>query len=60
MKSDLDTIIIMDYTFHYLKRNEEGFFEKEIEIQSKPGENLKYGKPNGNNSGLSIFKNDVI
>ena len=60
MKSDLDTIIIMDSTFNYLKRNEEGFFEKEIEIQSKPGENLKIGKSNGANSGLSFFKYDVI
>lgn len=60
MKSELDTIIIMDDTFHYLKRNGEGFFEKEIEIQSKPGKNVKIGKPKGPHSGLFFFEYDIV
>ena len=60
MESDLDTIIIIDTIWHYLKRNEEGFFEKEIEIQSKPGENVKVGKLNENRAALSFIIYDVV
>ena len=60
MESDLDTIIIIDTIWHYLKKNEEGFFEKEIEIQSKPGANVKVGKINGDRSVLSFIIYDVV
>jgi len=60
MESDLDTIIIKDVISHHLKRNEEGFFEKEIEIQSKPGENVMIGKPNGPYSTSFLIEYDVV
>jgi transglutaminase/protease-like cytokinesis protein 3 len=60
MKSDLDTIIIIDGdTWHYLKRNKEGFFEKEIKIQSKPRKTVEIGKHEAK-SCLSLFIYDVI
>ena len=60
MESDLDTIIIIDTKWHYLKRNEKGFFEEEIKIQSKPGENVIIGKPKGPRSTYSLIIYDVI
>ena len=60
MESDLDTIIIIDGdTWHYLKRNKEGFFEKEIKIQSKPRKTVEIGKHEAK-SCLSLFIYDVI
>ena len=46
IKSELETIIIVDTQWHYLNKNEEGFFEKEIQIQSEKGKNLIIGKKN--------------
>ena len=59
MESDLDTIIIKDSIWHYLKRNEEGFFEKEIKIKTKPRKNLVIGKPEGK-SIIYLIEYDVI
>ena len=59
MESDLDNIVIIDIVWHYLERNEEGFFEKEIEIQSKPGKNITIGI-NEPKSVLSLIKYDII
>ena len=47
--SDLDTIIIIDGQWHYLNKNEQGFFEKEITIQTPPGKNIIIGKRKDNN-----------
>jgi len=58
MESDLDTIIIMDTTWHYLKRNKEGFFEKEIKIRAR--KNLLIGKGNGSKSALGLIEYDVV
>ena len=34
IKSDLDTIILIDGKWNYLKKNENGLFEEEITIQT--------------------------
>jgi hypothetical protein len=47
--NDLDTIIIIDGQWHYLNKNEQGFFEKEIIIQTPPGKNIIIGKRKDNN-----------
>ena len=47
--SDLDTIIIIDGQWHYLNKNEQGFFEKESIIQTPPGKNIIIGKRKDNN-----------
>ena len=60
MESDLDTIIIMDGTWHYFKKNEEGFFEKEIVIQSTPGAILVIGKIDGSKSCKYLITYDII
>ena len=46
--SDLDTIIIIDGQWHYLNKDEQGFFEKEITIQTPPGKNIIIGKRKDN------------
>ena len=48
--SDLDQIIIIDSQWHHLSKNEEGFFEEEITIQSPAGKNVIVGKPKGSSS----------
>ena len=47
--NDLDTIIIIDGQWHYLNKDEQGFFEKEITIQTPPGKNIIIGKRKDNN-----------
>ena len=49
IKSALDSIIIIDGKWHYLERNEQGFFEEEITIQTSSGKGLVVGKKNENN-----------
>ena len=49
IKSALDSIIIVDGKWYYLERNEQGFFEEEITIQSLKGGSLIVGKKNENN-----------
>ena len=46
--NDLDTIIIIDGQWHYLNKDEQGFFEKEITIQTLPGKNIIIGKRKDN------------
>ena len=46
IKSDLETIIIIDGQWHDLKKKDKGFFEDEIIIQSKPGSNVIVGLKN--------------
>ena len=46
--NDLDTIIIIDGQWHYLNKDEQGFFEKEITIQTPPGKNIIIGKRKDN------------
>ena len=60
MESDLDIIIIDDVIRHYLERNDKGFFETEIEIQSKPGKSVKIGKLNGFFSTSFLIEYDVV
>ena len=50
IKSDLDTIIIIDTKWNYLEKNDNGFFEKEITIQTSPGKNVVIGCKNENGS----------
>ena len=47
--AELDTLIIIDGQWHYLNRNDDGFFEKEILIQTQPGKSLIIGKRKDNN-----------
>ena len=44
IKSDLETIIIIDGKWNYLNPKENGFFEDEITIQTQPGNNLIIGQ----------------
>jgi len=49
IKTNLEEIVIKDGDeWYYLKKNEQGYFEKEIIIQSQPGQNVKIGKKNPN------------
>ena len=50
IKSDLETIIIIDGKWNYLNPKENGFFEDEITIQTQPGNNLIIGQKKGTNS----------
>lgn len=55
IKSDLEQIIIIDNgQWNRLKKNEEGFFEEEITIQSPVGKNIIVGKANGNSCSYLI------
>ena len=46
IKSELDTIIIIEKQWHYLNKNEQGFFEEDIKIENEKGENIIVGKKN--------------
>ena len=46
---EIDTLIIIDGQWHYLNKNEDGLFEKEIMIQTPPGKNIIVGKRKDNN-----------
>ena len=59
-ESKLDTIIIIDCNWHYLKRNKQGFFEEEIEIKSLAGKNVIIGKKKGTNIFSYLYAYDVI
>ena len=50
IKSNLEEIIIIDGQWHYLKKNEEGFFELETVIQSQKGNSVIIGKKKPPNS----------
>ncbi len=59
LKSDLDTIAIKDNNnWIFLEKNNEGFFEKEITIQTKPGENIPL-ITKGKNSAPGILEYQV-
>ena len=55
IKSNLDKIIIADDHWYYLKRGENGFFEKEIIIKNSPGKQLIVGKENENKENTCVF-----
>ena len=46
---EIDTLIIIDGQWHYLNKNDDGLFEKEIMIQTPPGKNIIVGKRKDNN-----------
>ena len=50
IKSNLEEIIIIDGQWHYLKKNEEGFFELETVIKSQKGNSVIIGKKKPPNS----------
>jgi len=58
--SDLETIIIIDGQWHYLKKNPKGIFEDEITIQSKPGSNVVVGMKNESGSCEYMLSYKVI
>ena len=60
IKSDLDTIIIIDNEWNYLEKNDNGFFEKEITIQTSPGDNLVIGYKNDNGNCGSMVSYNVV
>ena len=60
IKSDLDTIIIIDGQWNYLKKNEEGYFESEIQIKTSPGNNVVIAKKKGDNSCTYLITYDII
>ncbi len=52
IKTNLEEIVIKDGDeWYYLKKNEQGYFEKEFVIESQPGQTVEIGKknPNANN-----------
>ena len=50
IKSDLETIIIIDGKWYYLQKKQNGYFEEEINIQTVPGKNVVIGKKKENGS----------
>ena len=61
LKSDLDTIAIKDNNnWIFLEKNNEGFFEKEITIQTEPGYNVFIGKKTENNSCSYLLYYQVV
>ena len=60
IKSDLDTIIIIDKEWNYLEKNDNGFFEKEITIQTSPGDNVVIGYKNDNGNCGSMVSYNVV
>jgi len=47
IESILDEIIIFDEEWHYLKRNEQGYFELETVIKTKKGKKVSIGQKTG-------------
>ena len=60
IKSDLETIIIIDEQWHYLKKNQNKIFEDEITIQSKPGSNVVVGMKKESNKCEYMLSYKVI
>lgn len=60
IKSDLDTVIIIDGKWYYLEKKDNGLFEKEITIQTEPGKNVVIGKKKGDNSCDFMVSYNVI
>ena len=60
IKSDLETLIILDKEWHYLNKNEEGYFEKEITIEKEVGKNLIVGKKTENDSCSYLMAYDIV
>ena len=58
MTSNFDDIIIIDNQWHYLKKNDEGYFELETKIKSQKGKNviIGYKKSSGSCGYLVVFK----
>ena len=46
---EIDTLIIIDGQWNYLNKDPNGYFEKDITIQSRPGTDLVVGKRKENN-----------
>ena len=60
IESILDEIIIIDDEWHYLKRNEQGYFEFETIIKTKKGKIVKIGKKTDSGSCLPIIQYNVV
>ena len=60
IKSNLEKIIIIDSEWHYLDKNEQGFFEKEITIEKEVGDNLIIGKQNSQGGCSFLLSYNII
>ena len=60
IESILDEIIIVDDEWHYLKRNEQGYFEFETIIKTKKGKTVEIVKKTDSGSYLTIFEYNVV
>ena len=60
IKSELETIIIIDKQWHYLNKNEQGFFEEEIKIENEKGKNVIVGKKNENGGCSYLYTYCVV
>jgi hypothetical protein len=60
IKSELETIIIIDKQWHYLNKNEQGFFEEEIKIENEKGKNVILGKKNENGGCSYLYTYCVV
>ena len=60
MTSNFDDIIIIDNQWHYLKKNDEGYFELETTIQSQKGQNVIVAKAKPPNGCSYLVSYDVI
>ena len=53
-------IIIIDDEWHYLKRNEQGYFEFETIIKTKKGKTVEIVKKTDSGSYLTIIQYNVV
>ena len=60
LKSNLEEMIIKDEEWNKLKKNESGFFELEITIQTQNGDNVIIAKPKGTNNCSSLISYNII
>ena len=56
----MEEIIIIDGKWNYLKKNEEGYFELETNIQTQKGKSVFIGKPKPPRSCDHLVSYDVI
>ena len=60
IESTLNDIIIIDDEWHYLKRNEQGYFEFETIIKTKKGKTVEIVKKTDSGSYLTIIQYNVV
>ena len=60
INSNLEKLIIIDSQWHYLDKNEQGFFEKEITIEKNVGGNLVIGKENSQGGCSYLFSYNIV